>query len=253
MNTPQNREDLSDYQTVQNIALRVLRDIRPFIREGVTEREIADRATQLLAEQGVTQTWYHQVPALVLVGERTIVSLFGKEYAPTPTPVRLMDLVTIDLSPLLRGCWGDCARSYIVAEGRVVSWEAALHIPGAEALCEGIEVEKRLHAFLQHIARPEATMHHLHASINREIRRLGYKNLDFKGNLGHSIEKHLDHRRYMEEGNDTPLGECRYFTFEPHIRKPSSSELWGFKRENIYYFEDSRLMALGSEELLGLL
>ena len=34
--------------------------------------------------------------------------------------IRTNDLVTIDLSPMVNDCWGDCARSYIV-ESEVLS------------------------------------------------------------------------------------------------------------------------------------
>jgi hypothetical protein len=32
------------------------------------------------------------------------------------------------------------------------------------------------------------------------------------------------------------LGEAKFFTFEPHIRKKAGE--WGYKNENIYYFND---------------
>ena len=77
---------------------------------------------------------------------------------------------------------------------------------------------------------------------------MGYENLDFNSNLGHSIENQLDDRRYIEANNKTLLGDCNMFTFEPHICRTNGT--WGFKLENIYYFENDKAVPLGSPQLL---
>jgi len=98
------------------------------------------------------------------------------------------------------------------------------------------------------IATPETSMHELCSLINQSIETMGYKNLDFRGNLGHSIEKHLDDRRYIEANNQTMLGDCNMFTLEPHICR--TIDTLGFKMENIYYFENDKASPLGSPQLL---
>ena len=70
----------------------------------------------------------------------------------------------------------------------------------------------------------------------------GFINLDFMGNLGHSIVKNKGDRVYIEKGNKQKLSDVDYFTFEPHISIPRSK--YGYKKENIYYFEDSKLVEL---------
>lgn len=70
----------------------------------------------------------------------------------------------------------------------------------------------------------------------------GFVNLDFMGNLGHSIVKIKGDRVYIEKGNMTKLGDVKYFTFEPHIGFPNSK--YGYKKENIYYFDENGLMEL---------
>ncbi len=228
--------EIGRYLKVQNIALRALADIAAFIAPGITERDIAERCVMLMNEHGVRDCWYHNVPALVLAGERSTLSVSGREYSPSDVPVQSGDLVTIDLSPQMEEFWGDCARSYAVAN-------PALH--------EGIAMEKRLHAILQATATPSMSLHELHHLMNGAIEKEGYENLDFMGNLGHSIEKDIDKRRYIEAGNQTRLGELPLFTFEPHIRK--KGEKHGFKRENIYYFEDGIVIPLGNPALLDAL
>ena len=47
-------------------------------------------------------------------------------------------------------------------------------------------------------------------------------------------------RVYIEKGNMTKLSDVKYFTFEPHIAFPDSK--YGYKKENIYYFDENGLM-----------
>jgi hypothetical protein len=46
----------------------------------------------------------------------------------------------------------------------------------------------------------------------------------------------------VEKGNQICLGEVHYFTFEPHISVQGSK--YGYKRENIYYFENGEIKEL---------
>lgn len=78
--------------------------------------------------------------------------------------------------------------------------------------------------------------------MNTRIISEDFINLDFLGNLGHSIEKRSEDRIYIEKGNRTRLGDIPYFTFEPHISRLGS--IFGYKWENIYYFENGKLRML---------
>ena len=49
-------------------------------------------------------------------------------------------------------------------------------------------------------------------------------------------------RTYIEKGNKPKLGNVKYFTFEPYIAITDSK--YGFKKENIYYFDGDRLAEL---------
>ena len=73
-------------------------------------------------------------------------------------------------------------------------------------------------------------------AANARIIKAGFENLDFAGNLGHSIERTREDRRYLESGSATCLGGVSPFTFEPHIRRRSHGR-WGFKHENIDMFD----------------
>jgi Xaa-Pro aminopeptidase len=155
--------ELSSHQHVQDIALRVLSDVVPFIREESTEREVAGACTQLLKQHGAEDCWYYDVHALVLVGERTVLSMSGRDYQPTDLAIRTTDLVTIDLSPMVNGCWGDCARSYIMEAGTVIpSWKSPL-------FSHGVAAQKQLHAAMMEIATPESSMDELYELISEVV------------------------------------------------------------------------------------
>ena len=83
--------------------------------------------------------------------------------------------------------------------------------------------------------------HILNIHSNEIIKKEGYENLDFLGNLGHSIAQRLEDRAYIEASNNRHLIEVPCFAFEPHIRKIGG--FWGFKNENIYYFDENDMIA----------
>lgn len=183
----------------------------------------------MLAAYGVTDTWYYECPALVLLGSRSCLSLSGKEYRPCEDEkVGLTNLVTVDLSPVHEGVWGDCARSFFVENGRCVQ------TPTVPEFIQGALAEQALHESMRTFVTPSTTFEELFLFANAEVRSHGFENLDFLGNVGHSIENRLGDRRYIETANDQQLASVELFTFEPHIRAIGGT--WGFKHENIYYF-----------------
>lgn len=227
----------SQYIKVQAIAKDVMRQLVEYIRPGMTEDSIARQARCFFKEAGVEEFWYYDVAALVLVGDRSILSISGRDYVPSAQEyVSESDLVTIDLSPVVDGIWGDYARSVYIEDG-AASFEPSSY--GPSEMREGFNAEARLHDQLVSIATPQMTAHELWCCMNDEIISLGFENLDFKGNVGHSIERNMSDRQYIEQGNNVSLGDLNLFTFEPHIKKADSSK--GFKHENIYRFSENKL------------
>lgn len=217
-----------EHRAVQAVAKAVLAELGPTIVSTDTERSIAARATAMMLKHGITDTWYYNCPALVLLGDRSCLSVSGRAYEPAETQVGTTNLVTVDLSPLRSGIWGDCARSFVVEDG---AWAPK---PSAHHFQQGLQVEQALHQAMQAFVTPSTSFEQLFCFANAEIQRHGFENLDFQGNVGHSIEASREARRYIEKGNAQRLGDVGLFTFEPHIRKLGAS--WGFKHENIYYF-----------------
>jgi Xaa-Pro aminopeptidase len=211
--------------------------IESAIRPGATESSLAAACRDYMDERGATDYWWHGVPALVLSGARLRLSVEGDVYRPSDAPLGTDDMVTIDLSPEVNGYWGDAARSYFLKDGVLVSAKEA----GAEQ-AEGVAVEAALHQRLLEVAYPEMTFRQLHAEIDAKLRELGFENLDFLNNYGHSIERDIDSRIFTDPRCTRRLDSVALFTFEPHIARPGSR--YAFKYEEIYRFEAGRLRAL---------
>lgn len=213
---------------VQRAAKQVLAEISDCISVRSTERSIASFATERLQELGYSEAWYYSCPALVLLGSRSCLSVSGREYQPSTETVGNTNLVTVDLSPCREWCWGDCARSFVVESGRVV------RAPGGTEFQRGLAFVEELHHRVRDFVTPQTTFGGLFDFANQQIASEGFENLDFHGNVGHSIATALADREFIETGNCRPLATVQYFTFEPHIRETDGP--WGFKHENIYYF-----------------
>jgi Xaa-Pro aminopeptidase len=217
--------------SVQVAAKEVLQRLVGHITPESTETSIATEAAAMLAECGYPDTWYYNCPAFVLLGSRSKASLSGRVYEPSTEPVGFRNLVTVDLSPRRGDIWGDCARSFYIEEG------VARIEPTTPEFASGYETERRLHQKMRAFVRPHTSFHDLYEFANEQIAEEGFENLDFLGNVGHSICGHRDDRQYIEAGNNRRLSEVACFTFEPHISQRGGR--WGFKHENIYYFDDS--------------
>lgn len=137
----------------------------------------------------------------------------------SPLPIYIVSNIdiTIDLSPQTGNIWGDYARTIIVENGKVV--EDIELIKNMEWK-SGLQMEEKLHAELLRFATKETTFEDSYYHMNEYIVENGFVNLDFMGNLGHSIVKSKGDRVYIEKENVMKLGDVKYFTFEPHIAFP---------------------------------
>jgi len=221
---------IEEYKAVQRKAKSVLNQLGKFITPDSTETSIVEKAIELFKREGVSETWYHGVLAFVLLGDRSVLSMSGRDYAPADSLVGNKNVVSVDLSPKVDGIWGDCARTFFVEDGRVTP------DPTDPEFVEGQKIQQTLHYRMRNFCLPKTRFCDLYDFANELIQRYGYENLDFNHNLGHSIEKHLDQRVYIEAGNTRTLGSVKLFTFEPHIRKIGRN--WGIKHENIYCFNE---------------
>ena len=230
---------LSEYSCVQKIAKDTIEFIKTEIKPGMLLSQVRSLCEEKMLELGADSFWYWDVGAFVFSGDETTVSVSGKEYSTSDRTIGSDDIVTIDLSPQIGDTWGDHARTVIIENGCVVKSVSEI---GNSEWREGLMMEKKLHDKMTEIVSPDMTFEDLYYQMNEYIKDEGYINLDFMGNLGHSIVRRKDDRIYIEKGNRSKLGDVDYFTFEPHISVAGSK--FGYKREDIYYFENGVIKKL---------
>lgn len=228
---------IAAHRRVQDAAKSVLRQLAQEIGPEDNEQSIATRAVAALFSYGIHDTWYHDCPALVLLGSRSRLSVSGRDYRPALEAVGQENLVTIDLSPSHGSHWGDVARAFPIENGRVTLE------PSDPQLRAGLLFLHRLQSAMRTFVTPRTTFHELAVWTAQRLQAEGYSNLDFRGNAGHSIAAHRQDRLYIEEGNHRHLSEVGLFTFEPHVGTADGP--WGFKHEEVFFFDaDGRLEQL---------
>ena len=227
------------YSQIQQTAKQTIAYIKKIIKPGMKLLDIRKLCEEKLMELGADSFWYWDVGAFVFAGDETTVSISGKQYVTSDKIIENNDIITIDLSPQVGNIWGDYARTIIVENGEVVDDIAQIQ---NQEWKSGLQMEEKLHAELFCFVTKETTFEELYYHMNEFIVENGFVNLDFMGNLGHSIVKSKGDRVYIERGNVMKLGDVKYFTFEPHITFPDSK--YGYKKENIYYFDETGLVEL---------
>lgn len=222
---------------MQNLNRETIQYIISVIKAGMNLREIRILCEKYLLANGADSFWYWDVGAFVFSGKETAVSVSGREYITSDVIIQDNDIITIDLSPQNCNIWGDYARTIIIEDGLVVDETDKIK---NQEWREGLLMEEYLHHAMQKFVTLDTTFEELYCYINKLIQDKGYVNLDFMGNLGHSIVTDKNDRIYTEKGNNAKLSSVKAFTFEPHISLPGSQ--YGFKMENIYCFDDDKLI-----------
>lgn len=228
-----------DNLDMQNLNRQTMTYISENISVGMSLIDIRKMCEMFMLKNGADSFWYYGVGAFVFSGDETVLSISGKHYQTSNRVIQSNDIITIDLSPQNNHIWGDYSRTIIIEDGYVVRNVEDIK---NEEWKLGITMEQFLHAKLVEVATPNMTFEELYSIMNGIIKDKGFLNLDFLGNLGHSIVQDKENRIYIEEGNKTKLSEVEMFTFEPHISLNNSK--YGYKREDIYYFHKNKLYKL---------
>lgn len=228
-----------EYSEVQTIAKDTIEYIKTELTAGMKLTDIRKLCEDKMLASGADSFWYWDIGAFVFSGDDTTISVSGREYVTSERIIAPEDIITIDLSPQNDNIWGDYARTIILEDGKVVDNISNIR---NDEWRNGLLMEEELHKELIAFATPQTTFDELYYHINQLITDRGFINLDFLGNLGHSIVKDKNDRIYIEKGNAALLSSVDYFTFEPHISVPDSK--YGYKKENIYYFNSDKLIEL---------
>lgn len=224
---------------MQNLNRATMNYLVQNIRTGMFLKEIRKMCETYMLRNGADSFWYWDIGAFVFSGNETKISVSGRDYETSDRIIQEDDIITVDLSPQNNNIWGDYARTIVVQQGKAV--DKAEDIENKEWRT-GMQMELFLHEKLTEIAEPDMTFQEIYYRMNNIISDNGFINLDFMGNLGHSVVKDKNNRIYIEKGNNSRLSEVEMFTFEPHISVPDSE--FGYKREDIYYFENNKLLKL---------
>ena len=231
---------LHDNLRAQNIARETLSELTDVLHAGMSEKEIFDFVCERMKEKGSGDFWYHGLGAMVLLGDRNRLSISGRDYVPDDNNrISERDVVTVDCSPTFNGAWGDFARTFFIENGKAVPEDSVTDPEFRQAL----DAEMHLHRVLTEELDPDMTYEHIYLRISEEISKLGFVNLDFHGNLGHSIESDERDRICLEKGNLKTVREHgKPITLEPHIALPDGK--FAYKRENIYFFTSDMFVCL---------
>ena len=232
-------ETLGLYSAMQDLNRAAINYIAGTMRVGMNIRDIKALCENYLLENGADSFWYWDVGAFIFSGDETAVSVSGRDYMVTDRTVQENDIITIDLSPQKNNIWGDYARTLVFENGVLCNETDRIK---NDEWRSGLQMEEYLHKALIDMAAPDMTFEELYYFMNDLIVKKGFLNLDFLGNLGHSIVKNINDRIYIEKGNHKKLSDVEMFTFEPHISIPESK--YGYKREDIYYFDNGKLIKL---------
>ena len=228
-----------NYCEVQNIARDTVEYIKTRINPGMSLKAVRQLCEEKMIALGADSFWYWGVGAFVFAGDDTTVSVSGREYVTSDRLIDGTDIITVDLSPQVGDIWGDYARTIILEDGNVIQFVNEISCDEWRA---GLEMGIKLHETMAEYVTPETSFEELYFHMNDYITAEGFINLDFAGNLGHSIVRRKEDRVYIEKGNKTKFSDVSYFTFEPHISRAGSKH--GYKRENIYYFDNGTIKEL---------
>ena len=227
------------YSSMQNLNRAAVKYVADTMKTGMSLPYIKKLCEDYLLENGADSFWYWDVGAFIFAGDETALSVSGKDYQAADRIIQKDDIITIDLSPQRNNIWGDYARTLVFEDGVLCDEIEKIK---RDEWRNGLQMEEYLHQALIDAGTPDMTFEELYYYMNELIVKEGFITLDFLGNLGHSIVKDKKDRIYTEKGNRKRLSDVRMFTFEPHISIPNSQ--YGYKKEDIYYFENGRLIRL---------
>ncbi len=221
---------------MQDLARATIEYISTVIKPDMALLDVKNLCEEYMLNNGADSFWYWDIGAFVFSNINTAVSISGCDYTVSDSIVQFDDIITIDLSPQINNTWGDYARTIIVENGVVVK---EIGLIKNDEWRNGLMTQEFLHQKMKNFVAVDTTFEELYYYANGIIAEKGYDNLDFLGNLGHSIENEKQNRKYIEKGNRMKLSDVNAFTFEPHIAVLNSR--YGFKKENIYSFVDGVL------------
>ena len=229
--------DIENILKAQDIAKSCLDYMNEYLKPGLTRDDIHEECKNYMLNLGAERFWTHDDPALILFDDLTTYSahecpssLFDLK------KIKENDLITIDVSPTIKNGWGDLARSYIMQDGKIISYKDCNN----SEIKEAIEFEYKLHELFINSINEDTTFNQLYLIIEDYVSKHNYYNCDYHGNYGHTIENNPKDR--VTIAKDVNVNISKYnkpITFEPHICKIDGT--YGVKHENMYVFYEGKM------------
>lgn len=202
----------------QRLAIKVAEQIATDTTPGQTEKEVAQRADDLIKKHGGVGVW---TPTVVGFGTGTL-SCFPTDI-PSDRPLWNIDLGHVDVHPITPdGWWGDCTRTLQVGGNR----------PQGAALA----TVQRIHKLVLDSAYPGMRACDLFNIFAAELAPTGYVLLDRLQNIGHSLTQNSSYDGgYLDAYNETVLEGA--WAVEPFI----GNHLYGVKMEDVLWFGKTKV------------
>ena len=130
----------------QQIARQAMERIQDCIQPGMELAQVRRLCEAELCRLGAESFWYYDIGAFCFAGDQTALSVSGRQYQVADRRLQGDEILTIDLSPQVNGCWGDYARTIILQQGKAVrqaeqvqngEWRRTSPGPGAQGNMTG--------------------------------------------------------------------------------------------------------------------
>lgn len=214
------KERLYGIRNAQHLAENALSELEPYIRPGMTERQISACFREIcLGKAEVEQA----LTDMVISGPNSA----GFHNFASDRHIEAGDLILIDFSIVVGGWFSDMTRMFSVGEP----------VPEARHICEVTAEAKERAAALLH---PGVTGAELYHAAMDTIAQEGYGKY-FPHALGHGIGHEMHQAPSLNADNSAPILSGTVFSIEPGIYLP---EKFGARLEDLYYLDDEKVICL---------
>lgn len=190
-------EDLSGaLRHAQQQSIEMFQGLQKQMWAGMTEIDLAQVAESELRRRGAERLW---APTLVSFGRNTVNC--HPDFLPSDNQLRPVDIVLMDVGPVIRGVMGDYCETFLWGE--------------TAAFGEVIADAKNLQSFAIAHIEPGMPAQDLYLQCASWIDEHGYVLRDLLGNIGHSIGVEFATQGFIDKYNEAPM--MGGWTLEPHI------------------------------------
>ena len=222
---------LEKFNEIQKHTIPITRELGKKIKAGMTEKQISDEYTRMLANVGLVDHWY---PILINAGENSGKAVSRRIHLPDKYIIKENDILILDCTPINRTVWGNWAETFVVGD------EPFYQTLSSDCL----SVVKKTAEFARTSAE---TVGEVLDYCLRLATDLGMKSLDSRNDVGHSIFQ-------VPEGqtvDKTPLSDRLFLnddyrnaklegiiSIEPHFGRinPRDGILYGSKHQEVIIY-----------------